>query len=94
VKQYAIEIVPMEFIHGGKVYRDGVDMSPADLYKLLATSDKLPTTSAPSPGTYFEVFKRVSHKAKSILVITLSKKFSHAFDSAKAAAETSCCSFS
>jgi DegV family protein with EDD domain len=89
LEQYNIEIVPMEFIHRGKVYRDGVDMSPAEFYKLLATSDKLPTTSAPSPGTYFEVFKKVAHKAKAILVITLSKKFSHAYDSAKSAAEIS-----
>jgi DegV family protein with EDD domain len=87
VQRYGIEIVPMEVIHEGKVYRDGVDISPSEFYKLLAKANKLPTTSAPSSGTYFEVLKKVSSKAKDILVITLSAKFSHAFNSAKAAAE-------
>ncbi len=89
VARYGIEIVPMEVIHQGKVYRDGVDMSPAEFYRLLSRSDKLPTTSAPSVGTYFEVFKKVAQKARAILVIAPSAKFSHAFDSAKAAAEMS-----
>ncbi len=89
VKKYGIEIVPMEFIHEGKVYRDGIDMSPTQFYQLLSRSSKLPTTSAPSIGTYFEVFKRVAQKARSILVIAPSAKFSHAFDSAKAATEMS-----
>jgi DegV family protein with EDD domain len=89
VGKYKIEIVPMEVIYNGRIYRDGVDISPSEFYELLAKSDKLPTTSAPSPGAYFEVLKRVSNNAKAILVITLSAKFSHAFDSAKAAAEMS-----
>lgn len=87
VEKYGIEIVPMEFIHEGKVYRDGVDMSPSDFYRMLAKSKKLPTTSAPSPGTYFEVLKRVAKRTKSILIIAPSAKFSHAFDSARAAAD-------
>lgn len=87
VAKYGIEIVPMEFIHEGKVFRDGVDMSPSDFYKLLDKSNKLPTTSAPSPGTYFEVLKKVTKRAKAILIIAPSAKFSHAFDSAKTAAE-------
>ena len=88
IEKYGIEIVPMEFIHKGKVYQDGVDMSPADFYKLLSQSENLPTTSAPSPGTYFEVLKKVSQRAKAIIIIAPSARFSHAFDSAKAAAET------
>jgi DegV family protein with EDD domain len=87
IAKYDIEIVPMEFIYGGKVYRDGLDISPPEFYELLARADKLPTTSAPSPGNYFEVLKRVAKNAHSILLITLSAKFSHAFDAAMTAAE-------
>jgi DegV family protein with EDD domain len=87
VEQYRIEIVPMEFISEGKIYRDGIDMSPSEFYRFLSRIDKLPTTSAPTPGTYFEVFKKVSTRANSILVVTLSKKLSHAYDSAKTAVE-------
>ncbi len=87
VVEYGIEIVPMELIHKGTVYRDGVDITPPEFYRLLPGARWLPTTSAPSPGTYFAVLTRVAEKAGAILVITVSAKFSHTFDSAKAAAE-------
>jgi DegV family protein with EDD domain len=87
VEKYQIEIVPMEFISGGKIYRDGIDMSPSEFYKFLSQAEKLPTTSAPTPGTYFEVLKKVSARSNSILIITLSAKFSHAFNSARTAVE-------
>lgn len=89
VDRYEIEVVPMEFIHDGKLYRDGIDITPAKFYELLAQSKKLPTTSAPSPETYLAVFEKVAEKSETILVITPSARFTHAFDSAKAAAEMS-----
>jgi DegV family protein with EDD domain len=87
VEKYRIEIVPMEFISEGKIYRDGVDMSPSEFYKFLSQTEKLPTTSAPTPGTYFEVIKKVSNRTNAILIITLSAKFSHAYHSAQTAVE-------
>lgn len=89
VEQYGIEVVPMEFIHEGQTYRDGIDITPARLYELLPESKRLPTTSAPSPDTYFETFKKVAQKTRNILVITPATRFTHAFDSAKAAAKMS-----
>jgi len=85
VKKYEIEIVPMEFSLDGKVYRDGVDITPLEFYKFLSWVKELPTTSAPSPATYFDILNKLAEKTKSILVVTVSAKFSHAFDSAKAA---------
>ncbi len=87
VEKYGIDVVPMEFIYKDKVYRDGVDMSPSDFYKLLANADKLPTTSAPSPATYFEVLKKTTRRAGAILIIAPSAKLTHAFNSAMAASK-------
>ncbi len=87
VEKYEIEIVPLDLIHEGKVYKDGIDITSAEFYKLLSQAKELPTTSAPSPGDYFEVFKKVAEKAENILVVTPSAKFTHAFDSAKKAVE-------
>ena len=89
VSKYQIEIIPMEFVHEGKVYRDQIDITPVQFYELLARAKELPTTSAPSPGTYFEVFRKVVERAKAILVVTPSATLTHAFDSAKAAAQIS-----
>ena len=87
IDNYDIEIVPMEFIYEGKAYRDGIDISPPEFYELLSKANKLPTTSAPSPGNYFKVLQKIVKKTSEILIITLSAKFSHAFDAARTAAE-------
>jgi DegV family protein with EDD domain len=86
ISKYGIEIVPMEFIYESKVYRDGIDITPADFYELIRRAERLPTTSAPSPGTYFELFKKVAERTKNILVVTPSAKLSHTFESAKVGA--------
>ena len=83
-----IEVVPMRFIFGDKVYRDGVDMSPTEFYALLRQAKKLPTTSHPSPGTFLEVYRKASQRATNILSINISAKFSATFDSARLAMET------
>ncbi len=87
VQQYGIEVVPLEIIHDGKVYRDGVDIAPSEFYNLLVQTDKLPTTSAPSPGGYLKVLEKLARKGSDILVITLSTKFSTTIDSARTAAD-------
>lgn len=86
-ESHDIEVVPMEFIHEGKVYRDGIDITPAQLYDLLPHAKKLPTTSAPSPNSYLSVFQGLANRKPTILVVTPSSKFTHAFVSARAAAQ-------
>lgn len=87
VKRYAIQVVPLDLVFDGKVYRDGVDISPEDFYQLLQQARKLPTTSPASPGDYLKVYQELSQWADSILCITVSSKVSAMFDSAQAAKE-------
>lgn len=82
-----MEIVPLRFIHEGKVYVDGVDISPEEMYRILPGAEKLPITSAPAPGDYYDALERAAERHSSILVITISAKFSTMFDSARAAVE-------
>lgn len=85
VDRYDIEIVPMELMYEDRIYLDGVDITPAQFYDLLARTGKLPTTSAPTPGTYLEVFKKVAGNTSSILVIAPSASLTHAYESARMA---------
>lgn len=87
VERYSIEVVPVNLVHEGRVYRDGQDLTPEEFYHLLKKAKRLPTTSPASPGDYLEVFRRVGQKARSILCISVSGKLSGMFDSARAAAE-------
>lgn len=87
VREYGIEVVPLRFIYAGKVYRDGIDITPDKIYRIFPRAKNLPTTSSPSPGNYYEALEKVAQKHSKVLVITLSSKFSMAFDSAKIAAK-------
>jgi DegV family protein with EDD domain len=86
VKEYQIEVVPMELIYEGKVSKDEIEIKPREFYELLAEAKNLPTTSAPSPQVFVETYKKLAEKTESILVITPSSKFSHVYDSASIAA--------
>jgi len=87
VKEYDIEVVPVALIFEDKVYRDGIDISPADFYALLQHAKKLPTTSGSSPGPYLEAYEKASQKAESIVCITEPSGFSAMFNSARLAME-------
>jgi len=85
VDRYGIEVVPVVFIFGDKSYRDGIDMSPAELYAQLRQVKKLPTTSGCLPEIYLEAYRKASQRASSILCITIPSKFSGMFNSAQLA---------
>ena len=85
IDKYDIHVVPVNLIIENRSYRDGIDISATEVYENLKRWKKLPTTSAPSPGTFLELFKDLSRQTDSILCITLSSKVSAVFDSAQQA---------
>jgi len=87
VEQYRISVVPMEIIYKGKVYKDGLDISPQEFYRLLKESDVLPTTSSPSPRTYLDTYQAIIAEGNGILVICSSARLTHAYASARIAAD-------
>jgi len=86
-KQHNIIIVPMSIICDGKAYRDEVDITPTEVYRLLENGGVLPTTSAPPPGAYVDAFRELGSKAEGILCITLAQSLSTVFQSATQAKE-------
>ena len=88
VERYSIRTIPLNVIMEGQVYRDGVDLSPKDVYEALKRGTQLPSTSAPSPGEVAEVFREVGERAGSILCITLSSKLSMMFSAVQQARES------
>ncbi len=51
-EEHNIRVIPVHINFGGKSYRDGVDITPAQFYKMLRQAVDLPTTSSPSVGEY------------------------------------------
>ena len=82
VARYDIEVVPVQLIIGDKTYRDGIDITPTEFYKILRQAKKQPTTSSSSPDPYLHAYENASKRAQSILCLTEPAKFSAMFDAA------------
>ncbi len=82
VRQYGVRLVPLNIYFEGKVYRDGVDISPSGAYELLAKAPDQFATSPASAGEYLEAYREVSTQFPAILCITLSSKLSTIYDMA------------
>ncbi len=82
-----IHYVPMLIMLGSKTYRSGVDIQHDEFYKLLKTSDEMPTTSQPSAGECAEVFRRVAAIDPDIIAIHISSALSGTLNSVRLGAE-------
>ena len=85
-----ITIVPMYINVGAEAYRDGIDLSRQEFYERLPNFTHHPTTAAPSPGLFRQVYEQLAAEgATEILSIHISVKLSAVVDmAAQAAKET------
>jgi len=86
-EQYGIRIVPLMLLVKGRLYRDGIDMSPSEAYEMFLQDPESFNTSPASPGHYLEAYREASTQANSILCITLSSRLSTGYEMAFAAKE-------
>lgn len=84
-EEFGIGIIPISFYAGGKIYRDWVDISPSEAYKLFLEDPDSFHTSAASPQECLEAYRKAAAQAKNILCITVSSKLSRVYESAIAA---------
>ena len=82
LEAHHITQVPHELIIDEVSYRDGVDISAREFYKLADLADTHPTTSAPSPATFLKGFKEAACLSRNILCLTLSRNFSTTYQNA------------
>lgn len=85
MEQYEIEIIPINFYFGGKVYRDWVDITPSEAYKLFLQDPDSFNTSSASPEDCLQAFRKASQRASDVLCITLSTKLSTLYNAAREA---------
>jgi DegV family protein with EDD domain len=87
-KKLGIKIVPIYLRFGTKVFRDGVDIQSEELYRMLTTSPKRPSTSQPTPEDFQSVYKECCEKSDAIVSIHISSKISGTCNAALIAKET------
>lgn len=87
IERYHIHLVPALIIHEGRSYRDRIDISPTEIYRVMRKRKNLPTTSVPSPEDFLSTYRELSQKAESILCITVTSLQSGVFNMASSAKE-------
>ncbi|MEN8614927.1 DegV family protein [Dehalogenimonas sp. THU2] len=80
-----IAVVPIYVRFGQETFRDGLDISPGQLYSRLTTTEAHPATSQPNPEDFITVFRKHSGDAEGIVSIHISSKISGTFNSASMA---------
>lgn len=87
VEQYGIRIVPANVYFGDKVYKDWVDITPAEAYELFLEAPESFKTSPAPPADYLEAYRELSKQTENILCITISAKLSAVYNAALEAKE-------
>jgi DegV family protein with EDD domain len=83
-----IAVVPETVLFDDQAYLDGIDLDGPGFYQKLATSPVMPTTSAPSPGHFAEVYRHIARTdASGILSLHIASALSATCGAARAAAD-------
>ncbi len=86
---YGITIVPAYVNIGDRSYLDGVDLSRQDFYRGLPDYPTPPTTAAPAPGAFTDVYQKLAAEgATQILSIHIATSLSGMLNAARLGAES------
>ena len=85
-EQHGISVVPLNVHIEDETYLDGVTISADEMYRRLPDQKVIPTTSAPSVGTFLEIYEKLAESHDQIISIHISSKLSLTFNAAVNAA--------
>ena len=86
-ERYGIEIIPLRIILGDRDLKDGIDITPAEIYAWSDEHRTTPKTAAVSPADARECMKRHLDSGDDIIVFTISAQMSTTFNIFKMEAE-------
>lgn len=87
IERYDVHIQPLHIHLGDKLYQDGVDITPDDIYETFEKERILPKTSAPNPQDYINYFKQWTEDGHEVVHVSLGSGLSSSYQNAMIAAE-------
>ena len=87
IEQYNIGIIPLIIIKNGVEYRDGVTITPAEIFEHVASGGDLCSTAAINIGEYEDLFAKYAKEYDGVIHINISSEFSSCYQNACLAAE-------
>lgn len=86
VEQHDIVVIPNQITIGGRLYREGVDLSNDEAIRLIANLDEAPVVTPPSQSDYYNTYKKLVGTCDAVLSIHPSRRLSGSWDNAQRAA--------
>ena len=84
--KYDISVVPLYVLMGDTMQKDGLEVTPEDIYAHVTATKKLPSTSAPNLGDFVDEFKKWRDLGYEIVHFNISSDFSSSYQNACSAA--------
>lgn len=78
-EEYGLHVVPLNVNFGEENYRDGVDITPDQIYERVKKDGKLPSTAAISPAILEETIKSFVDKGMDVIFVGIGSKLSTTF---------------
>ena len=88
INRYDIGILPLLITFGEKAFRDGVDVSPEDIYQFVDETKSLPKTCALNTAEYEEFFRKWTDQGYALVHFCIGSKFSSTCQNAQIAASS------
>lgn len=85
-EKYDIGVIPLYVVFEDGTYRDGIDITPEEVYRKVAAAGALPKTAAPSPADFMAAFGPVIESGGDVVYIGLSSAISSTYQNALLAA--------
>lgn len=87
LSKYDIQVIPININFNNKIFRQGVDLSNDDFYRLVETTGVIPKTSQPTPQQFVEFYNKIAQASDIILSLHVTSKLSGTYNSAVLAAQ-------
>jgi len=82
IEEHGVTVIPVPIHAGGKEYRDGVDITPEELYVLLETSKSRPSTAVPGLGEFLSFYNGLLETCPKIVYLAPSARLTGVFNAA------------
>lgn len=87
LERYDITILPLSINKGGQFYKDGIEITPADIFAHVDAGGALCSTAAVNVSEFTDCFTRYSSRHDAVICVTISAKMSSCYENARLAAE-------
>lgn len=85
-ERYNISILPLGVTLGDKTFKDGVDITPDEIYAHHAKTGELPKTTAANVDECLSFFKKFTDEGKTVIHFSISSSMSSTFNNGRLAA--------